>query len=407
MILWLNPCSGVSGDMLLGALIGLGAPVGGIRDAISQTGLTGWRLEHEDVQAGGIRATGVQVHVDDESTERHAAELLDLVHLARPEPVTAVAAEAVRAIRDVEAHLHDSDPDRVHLHEIGGHDTVVDTVGVAAALHLLGITEVRSAPVGVGSGTVRCAHGVLPAPAPATLALLNGAQTVGIDVRGETVTPTGAALLRAAGTTYGPPPAMTVRANAFGAGTKVFPGRPNVLSAVLGEPVDPPPLPGLGVGEQLLLLETNVDDISGEVLGHVIASALNRGAADAWCTPTVMKKGRPAHEIHVLCRPDRAPALEELLLAETGSLGLRTTTVQRRALPREFRTVTVRGHDVRIKHGPWHAKPEYDDLAAAATALGLPLREVTELALTQAAQDPDTGAPTDPHRLWWRHPRLP
>ncbi|KAA5838248.1 nickel pincer cofactor biosynthesis protein LarC [Saccharopolyspora hirsuta] len=375
MILWLNPVTGVSGDMLLGALIGLGAPLDEVRAAVESTGLAGCRLRAEQVQVDGIAATRAVVEVDDTSTERRASELLARVRQARPEPVAELAAAAVRAIAEVEGALHGQHPDDVHLHEIGGLDTVVDTVGVAAALHALDVTAVHSAPLALGSGTVRCAHGLLPAPAPATLQLLRGAAVVGTDLPGETVTPTGAALLQAAGTRFVPPPAMTVRETAYGAGTKRFAQRPNVLSATLGAPLTAEPV------EPMVVLECNVDDVTGELLGHVIDRALRAGAADAWTTPSTTKKSRPAHVLHVLCHPNREAELTELVLAETGSLGVRRHPVDRRALPRRTTEVTVDGHRIRLKHGPWHTKPEHDDVAAAADALGLPLRTVAARAL--------------------------
>ncbi|GGI88567.1 UPF0272 protein [Saccharopolyspora subtropica] len=382
MILWLNPVTGASGDMLLGALLGLGAPVADVRAAVASTGLAGWRLDVEQVQVGGIAATKAVVEVEDTSTERHAAELLDRVRRARPEPVAELAARAIAAIADVEGALHDKDPAEVHLHEIGGLDTVVDTVGVAAALHALGIIEVRSAPLALGSGTVRCSHGVLPAPAPATMTLLRGAAVVGTDLPGETVTPTGAALLQAMGTRFTPPPAMTVRGTAYGAGTRRFPQRPNVLAATLGVPLTADP------AEPMVALECNVDDVPGELLGHVVTRALQAGAADAWTTPATMKKSRPAAVLHVLCRPEQEPALAELVLSETGSLGLRRHAVDRHALPRRTTTVEVDGHRIRIKHGPWHAKPEHDDVVAAAEALGRPVRTVAAQALAAAGEEP-------------------
>jgi pyridinium-3,5-bisthiocarboxylic acid mononucleotide nickel chelatase len=367
LILWLNPFSGISGDMLLGALLDLGAPLDGVRAAVARTGLDGWELGAERVTRGGIGATRAVVEVTDTATERHAAELL-----ARVADVP-VAARAVREIAEVEAGIHGIDPARVHLHEIGGTDTVVDTVGVAAALDLLGVTEVHCGPLALGSGTVTTRHGVLPVPAPATAALLAraGAPVVGAG-EGETVTPTGAALLVAAGTRFGPLPAMALGNVGYGAGGRDPAGRANVLPALLGE--------ASGRVASMLLLETNVDDVTGEVLGHLVARLLDAGAADAWLSPIVMKKGRPAHTVHVLVAPEHAAACERIVLAETGTLGLRRTPVDRAALPRHTTTVDVEGHPIRLKHGPWGVKPEHDDVAAAAAALDLPLREVARRA---------------------------
>jgi hypothetical protein len=370
VILWLNPFSGISGDMLLGALLDLGAPLEGVRDAVGRTGLSGWELTAERVTRGGIGATRAVVEVTDTATERRAAELLAHVERAG----AGVAAAAVRAVAEVEAGIHGTDPAQVHLHEIGGLDTVVDTVGVAAALDLLGVTEVHCGPLALGAGTVATRHGVLPVPAPATAALLAqaGAPVVGVG-EGETVTPTGAALLVAAGVRFGPLPAMTLRGVGYGAGGRDPAGRANVLQALLGE--------AAGSVDPMLLLETNVDDVTGEVLGHLVGRLLDAGAADAWLSPIVMKKGRPAHTVHVLVAPERAAGCERIVLAETGSLGLRRTPVDRAALPRHTTTVDVDGHPIRLKHGPWGVKPEHDDVAAAAAALDLPLREVARRAL--------------------------
>ncbi|GAB3466347.1 nickel pincer cofactor biosynthesis protein LarC [Streptomonospora sediminis] len=402
MILWLHPFAGLSGDMLLGALLDLGAPRDGVAAAVEATGLGGWRLEAHSVCKQGITATRAQVVVEDTAHARPARVLLDHARRARPEPVAAVATAAIEAIARVEARLHGADPAEVHLHEIGGLDTVVDTVGTAAALHLLGVEQVVSAPPVLGRATVATAHGRLPAPAPAALALLEGVPVVGADIPAETVTPTGAALLAAAQTSYLPPPPMVVRATGYGAGGRDFADRPNVLQATLGEPAAPAASAEqagsalqAGGGEPHVVLETNVDDVTGEVLGHTVEAALQAGAADAWVAPIVMKKGRPAHTVHVLCRPEQAPGLEELLLRETGSLGLRRTPVARTALPRRTGEVAVGGHRIRLKSGPWHTKPEYDDAAAAARALGLPLRSVIERAEQEAAQAERTGAVPD------------
>ncbi|HVL85262.1 MAG TPA: nickel pincer cofactor biosynthesis protein LarC [Pseudonocardia sp.] len=382
MILWVTPFSGVSGDMLLGALLGLGAPLDDVRAAVAATGLPGWRLDARPVTRAGLAATRAVVTVEDTAAARPAAELLVLVGRARPEPVAALATAAVRALAEVEAGLHGIPAEEVHLHELGGTDTVVDTVGVAAALHLLGVTTVHSGPLAVGTGTVDTRHGTLPLPAPATAALLAraGATVVDAGVAAETVTPTGVALLLAAGARFGPVPALTVQRVAYGAGGRDPAGRPNVLPAYLGAAEG-------GVAD-MVLLETNVDDVSGEVLGHLIGQLLAAGAADAWVTPIVMKKSRPAHTVHVLVDPQRAAACGRTLLAETGSLGLRRSRVERVALARRTTTVEVAGHPVRVKHGPFGSKPEHDDVAAAAAATGLPLREVARRALPPGGDPP-------------------
>ena len=374
MILWLNPVGGVSGDMLLGALLGLGAPIEAIRGAVASTGLTGWDIETGQVRRGALVATRATVVVAEQPSERRAAELIDLVARARPEAAARTAARAVEAIARVESRLHGVPPAEVHLHEIGGLDTVVDTVGVAAALLALDVDAVHCGPLPMGTGALDTRHGRIPLPAPATAALLAEAgASVTAGGEQETVTPTGIALLLATGARFGPVPDMTVRAVGYGAGGRDDPGHPNVVQALLGTPRAPAPD---GEVAPMVLLETTVDDVTGEVLGHLLERLVAGGAADAWITPVLMKKSRPGHTVHVLAAPERAAACETLLLRETGSLGLRRRTVERLALPRYTTTVDVDGHPVRVKHGPWGAKPEHDDVVAAADALALPLREV-------------------------------
>jgi hypothetical protein len=273
----------------------------------------------------------------------------------------------------------------------------VDTVGVAAALDALGVSAIWSAPLALGAGIISMHHGQFPAPAPATVALLDGASVTGTSATGETVTPTGAALLHAAGCRYGPMPAMRVAGSGYGAGSRDVPDRPNVLPALLGEPLDEAPGHALDVSpghpaqedaaaggtETLIMVETTVDDVTGELLGNLPALVLGAGALDVWITAVTGKKGRPAHVITALCRPAAAGPVQARLLAETGSLGARRHPVQRHALPRQEAEVTVRGHRIRVKIGPHRAKPEHDDVAAAALATGLPRHVVAEQALRQ------------------------
>lgn len=379
MIIWFNPSTGVSGDMLLGALLDLGAPLDGIRRAVASTGLTGWQLDYQRERRGALIAGRAVVEVADDAPERRADELLAMVRRAQPEPVGKLAARAVTSIAEVEGALHGQDDARVHLHEIGGLDTVVDTVGVAAALHLLGVCETYCGPLPLGTGTVPTRHGRLPAPVPAAVALLAsvGAEIIGSDITGETVTPTGAALLAAAGARFAPMPRLRLRRVGYGAGSRTMTDRPNVLQALLGER---PATDGEG-DDRLVLLETNVDDVTGEQLGHVIHRALAEGARDAWVSSIVMKKSRPAHTVHLLTAPEQVGHLEQLLFSETGTLGVRRIQTGRTVAARRVVQVTVDGHPVRITHGPYRAKPEYDDIAAAAAALNLPLREVSDRAL--------------------------
>jgi pyridinium-3,5-bisthiocarboxylic acid mononucleotide nickel chelatase len=406
VICWINPFTGLAGDMLLAALLDAGAPLDAVRSAVTATGLTGWELSCERITSHGLSATRVHVDVHDQATERRAAELIAMASAAAPQPVADFAVRALTAIAAAEAALHNADPDTVHLHELGGHDALIDIVGTGAALHALGVTSVHCAPLPLGTGQVRTRHGLLPSPAPATLSLLQGAMVTGTSLPGETVTPTAAALLLAAGARYGPPPAMTLARTGYGAGSRQLPDRPNVASVTLG--TESPaaaasaaaavasaaaaPQAGTVTGDEIVeVLATNLDDVTGETLGYVIAQALAAGALDAWVTPAVMKKGRPAHVLHVLARPQDTPALQQLVFAETGTLGIRRSTVSRTALPRRSATVDLEGAPIRVKHGPYGAKPEHDDLAVAAGRMGLPLRAVAERVARALDNQPDQG----------------
>ncbi|NUT99483.1 MAG: nickel pincer cofactor biosynthesis protein LarC [Saccharothrix sp.] len=359
--------------MLLAALVDAGAPLDAVRAAVAETGLTGWDLAVTSVPSHGITGSRAVVSVTDDATSRTAAELIDMAGRVRDRVVAETAVAALRAIAEVEGRLHGEEPERVHLHELGGHDTLVDIVGVAAALRALDVEAVHCEALPIGAGAVRTAHGVLPCPAPATSALLVGARVVGTSLVGETVTPTAAALLRAIGASYDPPPSMRMAATGYGVGTRTLPDRPNVAVVRLGERSD-------GAVRDLVVLETNLDDVTGEVLGYVVGLLLELGALDCWITPATMKKGRPGHVLHALVAPESVEVVARRMLVETGSLGVRRTSVERTALPRTTDTVEVHGMPVRRKHGPYHGKPEYDDAVAVARETGLPLRTVLDLA---------------------------
>ncbi|RSM48703.1 nickel pincer cofactor biosynthesis protein LarC [Amycolatopsis balhimycina DSM 5908] len=369
----ISPFTGLAGDMLLAALVDAGAPLERIRSAVAASGLTGWELRVQSLLTHGLTAARALVDVTDDATSRPAAELIAMAGRVEPAPVAERSVAALRAIAEAEGRLHGEAPERVHLHELGGHDTLVDVIGVFAALDALEVSTVYCGALPLGGGTVRTAHGVLPCPAPATASLLKGARTVGSELTGETVTPTAAALLKAAGARFEPPPEFRLLATGYGAGTRSLPDRPNVAVVHLGETAD------AGTRE-LMVLETNLDDVTGEVLGHAVGELLAAGALDAWISPVTMKKGRPAHVLHVLAAPEHASRLGDLVLAETGSLGLRQYPVRRTALERETETVDVLGMPVRRKRGPHGAKPEHDDVVAAARELGLPARVVATIA---------------------------
>ncbi|HEU5355284.1 MAG TPA: LarC family nickel insertion protein [Actinocrinis sp.] len=400
---WVNPFTGLAGDMLLAALLDAGAPLEGVRAAIAKTGLTDWQLDAERVDEHGLAATRLRVRVTDDQESRPAGQLIEMAARVTPHPIARFAVSALSAIAEAEARLHATTVSEVHLHELGGHDALIDIVGVGAALHALAVDRVVSAPLPLSAGRIGSAHGLIPQPAPATLALLEGAAVVTTDLPGETVTPTAAALLKAAGARYGGPPAMTLGVTGYGAGTRQLRDRPNVAAVTLGHATSidaQASLPSGSIEEPVVELATNLDDVTAEALAYTVAGALQAGAHDAWVTPAVMKKGRAAHVLHVLVDPDEADRLERLIFAETGSLGVRRSVLTRTTLPRAVDTVVLDGHPIRLKIGPHGAKPEFDDVAVAARRLGRPLRAVSQQALglyaARHAQSARPGPEGDP-----------
>ena len=298
---WFHCFSGIAGDMALGALVDAGADGDEVVELLERLPVGGWKLEFEPVLRCGLAATRARVHAEETTVHRTAGNITAMIEEADlPERVTRRALATFNALAEVEGRLHNRPPSQVHFHEVGAIDSIVDVVGTCAALEVLGIEEVHASSVATGTGMVRSAHGLIPVPAPATVGLLAGAPTHGTDVPFELTTPTGAALLVATASSWGPMPAMVVEASGFGAGSRDLDGRPNVTQVVVGEPVataEP--------GQPVTLLEVNVDDATGETLAHAVAECLEAGAHDAWVTPIVMKKGRPAHVVSTLCDPSR------------------------------------------------------------------------------------------------------
>lgn len=378
---WFHCFAGIAGDMALGSLLDAGADLDEVRSMVRRVPVRGWALEPEPVLRGGVACTRAVVAVTDPSGDRSHRELAGMVEAAGlPARVAARATAVFAALARAEAALHRADPDRVHLHEVGAHDALVDVVGTAAALEILGVDEVASSPVALGLGTVRSAHGVLPNPAPAVVRLLEGAPTYGRQTPVELTTPTGAALLAGLGATFGPLPAMTVTASGFGAGSAELDDLPNCTQVVLGRSTAATVGDDGDRGQPITQLEVNVDDVTGEQLAHAVAALLEAGANDAWVTPVVMKKGRPAHTLHALCDPALAPSLRGVLRAATGTFGVRALAGERWPAPRELGTVEVEGHPVRVKSGPGRAKPEFDDVAEVARRTGMPVHEVASRA---------------------------
>jgi uncharacterized protein (TIGR00299 family) protein len=392
-VAWFHCFSGIAGDMALASLLDAGADLAELRSLLGRLPVSGWDLDVHAVQRGGIAATRVVVRANDDGVVRTYAHISGLVDEARlPERVRRRAQATFAVLAQAEGRLHRRPAEQVHFHEVGGVDAIVDVVGVCAALELLGIDQVRASPVATGTGMTRTAHGALPNPAPAVVELLRGAPTYGRDVGVELTTPTGAAILAANASSYGPLPPMTVTASGFGAGERELDDLPNVTQVVVGVAADTNGR-AQHPGQPAVKLEVNVDDATGEVLAHAIAALLDAGAHDAWVTPIIMKKGRPAYTVSVLADPALVGQLARVLAAETGSLGVRGHELERWPAARVQAEVEVEGVPVRVKVSAGRVKVEHDDAARAARRTGLPLREVLSRAEQAWRARPPTPDP--------------
>jgi pyridinium-3,5-bisthiocarboxylic acid mononucleotide nickel chelatase len=374
---WFHCFAGIAGDMALGSLLDAGADLKEVRRLLDRLGLPDWQLRVEEGLRGGIACTRVVVRADDVVVRTHGAIAALIKEAALPPRVTERSLAVFHRLAAVESALHRRPLDQVHFHEVGGHDAIVDIVGTSAALEVLGVDVVCASAVATGSGTVRSAHGFLPNPAPATLRLLEGIPTYGRDVRLELTTPTGAALLATLCSSFGPLPDMLVANSGFGAGAGEMDDLPNCTQVVVGRRTD---RGTVGPGQPALLLETNLDDVTGEQLGHAVATALEAGALDAWVSPVTMKKGRPGHVLHVLTDATHVDELRYEMERATGTMGVRATAVERWPQARELGRVVVDGITVRMKVTGGRAKPEFEDVASVAAKTGASLHEVSSRA---------------------------
>jgi hypothetical protein len=366
--------AGASGDMFLAACLDLGLPLDHLRTELARLHLAGYRLETFVEKKQHLAARRFVVHVEPQKEHRRFADIKELIDQSGLSPaVKEIGLAVFTRLAEAEARVHGTSPDDVHFHEVGAVDSIVDILGAAAAWEWLERPSLFVSPLPLGSGFVDTAHGRLPLPAPATLALLNGVPTYGGGVDRELVTPTGAALLTTLADGFGPRPAMTVEAAGLGAGGRDLPDRPNILRLTLGREEAPVQEERLTVGE------ANIDDMNPEFYPHVIQRLLGAGALDAWLTPIQMKKGRPAVTLHFLCRPADLDVLARLVLNETTTLGLRTRDVARRCLPREVKTVETPYGPAQVKvvarpNGRTEFIPEYEACRRIAEQHNLPLK---------------------------------
>lgn len=434
-IAYFDCIAGASGDMILGALLDVGLDERVLQDQLACLNLPGFILETRAVSKQGFRATKVDVHVEDDVPARHLPDIETIVEKSDiAKPIKDKAMALFRRLGQVEATIHGTSLEQVHLHELGGVDTIVDIVGVLVGLDALGVEHVVVSPLPMGRGFVRGAHGQIPLPAPATVALLKDVPIVGCDIDKELVTPTGAVLLSSLADSFGSIPAMTLKAIGYGAGGRDL-AIPNVLRIFLGHamvPIDPPKPPAHSHAEEhqrsenlrhvpspkrekyrsppevrgaisshqtespesdpltetLILLETNIDDLNPEFYEYIMHCLFKAQALDVYLTPIYMKKSRPATQLNVLCRPETIAILSQIIFTETSTLGIRQHTILRHRLQREIKTVETPYGPVRIKvayQGDQilKAAPEYEDCRRLAEEQGVALREVYQAAQRQ------------------------
>jgi hypothetical protein len=376
--------SGISGDMTLGALVDAGCDLALLRSELQALQVPGWTITSEKVWKNGMSATFVRVITEDQTKHRSLSAILEIFDQSQlTKPVKKNASAIFRKLGEAEALVHDVPLEKIHFHEVGAVDAIVDIVGACIGFESLAIQKFACSPLNVGGGTAKMAHGVLPVPAPATAKLLQGKPTYSNGVERELVTPTGAAIVVTLCDTFGPQPAMSVSSIGYGAGSADLEGQPNVVRIMIGEAAEKV-VPGFD--EEISVIEANLDDMNPQIYGYFQEKALAAGALDVYTTPVQMKKNRPGTLLTLLCRPQDANALMALIFAETTTFGARTYSAQRRTLPRESVNVRTQYGDVRIKLSRvngriLHVAPEFEDCRKLASEKNVPLRRVISDAL--------------------------
>jgi len=380
--------SGISGDMVLGALVDAGLPAAKLRSELKNLGLDGYTISAKRVTRHHIAGTQVRIRVPKNIRQPHRnlRSILKLINSsALSQRVKADASAIFRRLGEAEAAVHNVAVEKIHFHEVGAVDSILDIVGAAVAMAELGIERVTSSPLPLGSGTVTISHGVIPVPVPATLRLLEGVPVYPSGVEQELVTPTGAAILTHYATDFSGFPAMTVQSIGHGAGSREVPGRPNLLRVVIGESDE------TACAEPMDVIETNVDDMHGELIGALFDRLFEAGALDAYVTPLLMKKNRPGHLVTVLCDPPKTAELVELLLRETTTFGVRTYRTRKHCLERTSKTLKTAYGPVKVKIGTLGGKtvsvsPEYESCRKLSQSKRIPLKDV--YAAAEAAAQP-------------------
>lgn len=378
--------SGAAGDMIVGALIDAGADFAKVRDGLMSLGVEGYDVAIEKVKKKGVMATKFHVNVAEHGhPHRHLKHIVEIIEKGDlPQSVRDASLETFRRIAEAEATVHGSTMEKVHFHEVGAVDSIVDIVGAHLALDQIKPERIESSPLHIGSGTVKCAHGVMPVPAPATALLLKGLPTYGGTIEGELVTPTGAALIAQLAQKFGPQPAMAIDIVGSGSGTRDLPDRPNVLRVLLGQAA------GMSSAtETVTIVEANIDDMNPELLPPLVKSLLDAGARDAFLTPILGKKGRPAYLVTAMADDATAEKVADALFRGSSTLGMRIHREERICLDREFKTVQTPWGAVRVKVGlrdgaVANVAPEFDECARVAEAAQVAVRDVYDAARAAA-----------------------
>ena len=380
--LYFDCFAGASGDMILGALVASGVEPETFKQQLSLLGVGGYSVDFETVDRSGISATYARVTTAHEHAHRHLSDILKIIYDSQlSDSVKDRAAKIFSRLAEAEAKVHNTSIEQVHFHEVGALDAIIDVVGAAICFELLGIERFVSSALHVGSGTVDMDHGRFPVPPPAVAELLKGVPFYSTEIAGELVTPTGAAIITTVCNEYGPITPMTLEQTGYGAGTRQYEKFPNALRVLIGEAS----AASATVTERLWMIETNMDDISPQILGHVMERAFELGALDCYFTSVQMKKNRPGVLLSILCRSEQRPALTDLLFSETTTLGIRAYEIERRALERKIVAVETQYGpiDVKVAELNGHvakAMPEYEQCREAARRANVPLRLVEEAA---------------------------
>jgi uncharacterized protein (TIGR00299 family) protein len=385
--LYFDCFAGASGNMILGALLAVGVDRELLERELTKLNLPDVSLKVETADRSGISAFHVEVIAQEQTAHRHLADIVNIIGSSGlADTIKRRSIDVFTRLAQAEAKIHGISTEKVHFHEVGAVDAIVDIVGACIGFEILGIEQFVCSKIHVGSGFVKMEHGRFPVPPPAVSELLIDAPIYSTDIEGELITPTGAAIISTVCDSYGALPEMKLEATGYGAGSRTYEGFPNVLRLMIGETVQPAERGP--ESDRLLLIETNLDDVSPQIIGYVMERAFGFGALDCWFTPIQMKKNRPGTMISILCAEENRAAISELLYSETTTLGLRIRDVERECISREFQTVKTRFGDVTVKIAIYKGKvvnamPEYEQVKRIAIEHGIPLKKVQNEVLSE------------------------